>query len=142
MFERDFLYGVWLKKKGHDFCREVANKTKKITFTSSHFPLFLSFLTLFLSLPIPLNLPSPDAFVVPTTTLCTMYYNLYMGERDRFELHLPRLEPGTTFNSKYFSPGARGPRLFSVIVNYANVYSYAMGAPVRFVKWLTQVVLV
>ena len=44
----------------------------------------------------------------------------------------------------YFSPGARGPRLFSVTVNYAKVYSCAilMCGPERFVKSLKQVVLI
>ena len=100
--KRDFLYGVWLKKMGHGFDffwrGGLENKKYILPFRPPNFlsTIFLSFLTLFLYVPIPLNLPSPDPFVIPTTTLCTMYCDVYMRERNRFELHLPRLEPGTS----------------------------------------------
>ena len=85
-----FFMGCSWKKKGALFLLgELRTKQLKAPFPPLTFlsTLFLSFL--FLSL---------EPFVIPTITLCTMYNNVYMTERNRFELHLPRLEPDNSDN--------------------------------------------
>ena len=91
----DFLPGVWLQKGGTVFSGGW-KQNKKPKNRLSLLPL-CSLLTL--SVPIPLNLPSSDAFVIPTTILRTLdpfKSNVYMRERNRIKLHSPRLEPGTS----------------------------------------------
>ena len=119
-----------VEKKGHGFFRGVENKNK-IAFPSSlsshsHIPLTHTIPMFTREKEIALNCTYRVLNRVPLTA----------------KPHRTWTSSCHDFNSKYFSCGARGPRLFSVIVNYAKVYSCAMRGPVRFVKWLTQVVLI
>ena len=154
---------MWLKKRGTVLLvgLKTKQKNKKSPFPS---PTFLSTLFLFFCLSLSLLTFHPlihssylPLLYIPLThsiSMCTwekeIALNCTYRDVNRAPLISPTIEslPVTNrtglgqavvinFNSKYVSPGARGPRLFSVIINCAKVYSSGMHSPVRFVKWPT-----